>query len=40
VELINFALMAAGSKKSWIPCDVDLEALEPEEIAELVSAVY
>ena len=37
VELINFVLMAAGAKKEWIPPDVDLDALEPEELDELLS---
>eukprot|EP00598_Pedospumella_elongata_P012473 CAMPEP_0184992802 /NCGR_PEP_ID=MMETSP1098-20130426/42659_1 /TAXON_ID=89044 /ORGANISM="Spumella elongata, Strain CCAP 955/1" /LENGTH=131 /DNA_ID=CAMNT_0027518489 /DNA_START=60 /DNA_END=452 /DNA_ORIENTATION=+ len=32
VELTNFILMAAGAKKKWIASDVDLEALEPEEL--------
>ena len=37
VELINFVLMAAGATKEWIPPDVDLDALEPEELDELLS---
>lgn len=37
VELVNFILMAAGAKKCWIPKDVDLDALEPEELDELLS---
>jgi cohesin complex subunit SA-1/2 len=36
VELVNFVLMAAGAKKCWIPKDVDLDALEPEELDELL----
>ena len=37
VELVNFILMSAGAKKQWIPRDVDLDALEPEELDELLS---
>ena len=37
VELVNFVLMAAGATKKWIPPDVDLDALEPEELDELLS---
>ena len=38
VELVNFLLLAAGSEKNWIASDVDLEALEPEELDVLVSS--
>lgn len=34
--LMNFLLMAAGAKKEWIASDVDLEALEGEEIETLL----
>eukprot|EP01034_Spumella_vulgaris_P026896 gene26896-33545_t len=36
VDLINFVLMAAGSKEYWIARDVDLEALGPPELDELL----
>ena len=32
-------MQSAGAKKQWIPSDVDLDALEPEELDELVSLV-
>jgi hypothetical protein len=37
VELVNFVLMAAGAKKKWVASDVDLEALEPEELDILLA---
>mmetsp|Transcript_29433 Transcript_29433/g.49667 ORF Transcript_29433/g.49667 Transcript_29433/m.49667 type:complete len:196 (+) Transcript_29433:52-639(+) len=36
VELVNFLLMAAGAQQHWIASDVDLEALEPEELDVLL----
>ena len=37
IELVNYVLMAAGATKKWVPPDVDLDALEPEELDELLS---
>lgn len=34
--ILVFVLQAAGAKKKWIASDVDLEALEPEELDILV----
>ena len=36
-DLLIWCVQAAGAKKQWIPADVDLDALEPEELDELVS---
>ena len=36
VAIANFLLMSAGSQKAWVADDVDLEALEPEELDVLV----
>jgi hypothetical protein len=36
VTLVNFLLMSAGSQREWVAEDVDLEALEPEELDVLV----
>lgn len=35
--VIPYKMQSAGAKKQWIPSDVDLDALEPEELDELVS---
>jgi hypothetical protein len=32
VTIVNFLLMSAGSQREWVAEDVDLEALEPEEL--------
>jgi hypothetical protein len=36
-SVIPYNIQSAGAKKQWIPSDVDLDALEPEELDELVS---
>jgi len=36
VTIVNFLLMSAGSQREWVAEDVDLEALEPEELDVLV----
>ena len=35
-SLSLYLSQSAGAKKQWIPRDVDLDALEPEELDELV----
>eukprot|EP01038_Epipyxis_sp_PR26KG_P011492 gene11492-15391_t len=41
-ELVNFILMAstAGTKRNWIAHNIDLDPLEPDEIAELLTEMY
>lgn len=36
-DLVNFVLMCAGSTKDWIKRDLDLEALDAEEIDEVLT---
>jgi len=36
VAIVNFLLMSAGSQREWVAEDVDLEALEAEELDVLV----
>lgn len=36
-EMVNFLLLSAGAGKEWLRADVDLEALDAEEIAELLT---
>ncbi len=36
-DLVNFLLQCAGAQKDWIRRDVDLEALEAEELDELLA---
>ena len=35
--MVNFLLQCAGAQKDWIRRDVDLEALEAEELDELLA---
>ena len=39
-SLSLYLSQSAGAKKQWIPRDVDLDALEPEELDELVSCYF
>lgn len=36
VDIVNFVLLCSGASKEWIERDVDLDALEPEELDELL----
>jgi hypothetical protein len=36
VDLVNFLLLCSGASREWIERDVDLDALEPEELDELL----
>ena len=37
VILINFVLISSGAKKNWIDSDIDLDALDADEISELLN---
>ena len=36
VDIFNFILRCSGGKQNWIDQDVDLDALVPEEVDELL----